>query len=686
MSDVSPLSSPSSPSNDSPTPSWRYSSSSWQWKHAGWTNVLRPLKTRRRRRQLFGIASVSAMGLWSVGNLSLRDFYSETTAEADDYYWRWRDDGGEMNLDLDLDLDLELTMHRELSRAVLDEEEDEEDFEGFFAPEALESGSDHLLEAGDFHGHFHFQFHNHFHDDDNHDDNRNNKMTSSPLDKLGGSKPILAETAIRPYNLTDVLLAADVFERTFAALVWDPSEDAFVAYYSKRHYWASGGEKLLGAIKQLSFLLRRRFPQRFQKGNGLEFAVAVSSGDYPAVIVDDECARGASSGARGARTVPVLQFGSVFRSKGCFSNLVAMPMPDGHHLTCFEEWARKGRVCKGWRSVEDGGELMFPESVGIPFEELIPQVVWRGTDFGYLGRIFTNLKRPGDDDAIFHDVDDVAIPNAIPKPNRALNALRDLYDDLVPRWQGVVHTAEAAIETPSSTRRRSSSLPWADIKFSHYIERGRKKAASGSERFRKWVEGSLPAAGEPLSAKELARYKYHIDLGGGGTSSDRSRSKCRFFILTASKDLAMPGLLFHHVTPTKDYIHDRLKPWSHYVPVRADLRDLKKKFEWAESHPKVAARIARQATRLAREIGTPEGFAQLFREDLEEPLRRMIEAYRPSGDRHWRRIMEEVDGDLWKPIMMCTGGGIYGERCPRLESTAQFGRRTRAPPRSAVRN
>ncbi len=144
----------------------------------------------------------------------------------------------------------------------------------------------------------------------------------------------------------------------------------------------------------------------------------------------------------------------------------------------------------------------------------------RGTDFGYLGRIFTNLKRPGDDDAIFHDVDDVAIPNAIPKPNRALNALRDLYDDLVPRWQGVVHTAEAAIETPSSTRRRSSSLPWADIKFSHYIERGRKKAASGSERFRKWVEGSLPAAGEPLSAKELARYKYHIDLGGGGTSSD----------------------------------------------------------------------------------------------------------------------------------------------------------------------
>lgn len=153
-----------------------------------------------------------------------------------------------------------------------------------------------------------------------------------------------------------------------------------------------------------------------------------------------------------------------------------------------------------------------------------------------------------------------------------------------------------------------------------------------------------------------------------------------FHYFTHSK-LAMPGLLFHHVTPTKDYIHDRMKPWSHYVPVREDLRDLKKKFDWAESHPRVAARIARQATQLAREIGSPEGFEQLFKEDFEEPLRKMIEAYQPSGQYHWKRIMEEVDGDLLKPVMMCTGGGINGERCPRIEPTKQFGRRNRAPPR-----
>jgi len=181
----------------------------------------------------------------------------------------------------------------------------------------------------------------------------------------------------------------------------------------------------------------------------------------------------------------------------------------------------------------------------------------------------------------------------------------------------------------------------------------------------------LPAAGKYLSMKDLSQYKYHIDLGGGGGTTWSG---------TILK-LAMPGLLFHHVTPTKDYIHDRLKPWSHYVPVREDLRDLKKKFDWAESHPKVAARIARQATQLAREIGSPEGFEQLFKEDFEEPLRKMIEAYQPSGQDQWRRIMEEVDGDLLKPVMMCTGGGIDGERCPRMEPTEQFGRRNRAPPR-----
>mmetsp|Transcript_29643 Transcript_29643/g.61807 ORF Transcript_29643/g.61807 Transcript_29643/m.61807 type:complete len:178 (+) Transcript_29643:2-535(+) len=176
-----------------------------------------------------------------------------------------------------------------------------------------------------------------------------------------------------------------------------------------------------------------------------------------------------------------------------------------------------------------------------------------------------------------------------------------------------------------------------------------------------------------MSSKEQTHYKYHIDLGGGGGTTWSG---------TIIK-LAMPGLLFHHVTPTKDYIHDRMRPWTHYIPVRADLRDLKRKFNWAESHPEMAAKIAQQGTKLVRKLGTPEGFEQMFKEEFEEPLRKMIEAYQPSGRYNWRRVIKEVEGDLLKPIMACTGVGIHEHSCPRLVGTGPFkGKARRAPPRS----
>ncbi len=82
---------------------------------------------------------------------------------------------------------------------------------------------------------------------------------------------------------------------------------------------------------------------------------------------------------------------------------------------------------------------------------------------------------------------------------------------------------------------------------------------------------------------------------------------------------AMPGLLFHHVSSTKDYFHDRLIPWKHYVPVSEDLSDLKSKYDWAESHPHKAKRIADAGTQFMREMGTPEEFGQMFEGDFVEP-------------------------------------------------------------------
>ena len=63
---------------------------------------------------------------------------------------------------------------------------------------------------------------------------------------------------------------------------------------------------------------------------------------------------------------------------------------------------------------------------------------------------------------------------------------------------------------------------------------------------------------EPMTKCEMARFKYHIDIGGnGGTTWQGTIDK-----------LAMPGLLFHHDSGMKDHFHDELKPWVHYVRSR----------------------------------------------------------------------------------------------------------------------
>ena len=192
-----------------------------------------------------------------------------------------------------------------------------------------------------------------------------------------------------------------------------------------------------------------------------------------------------------------------------------------------------------------------------------------------------------------------------------------------------------------------------------------KPKTIGSEKFAAWESVSI-ATGESMKPQELAKYKYHIDMGGGGGTTWSG---------TIEK-LAMPGLLFHHVTPMKDYIHDHLKAWKHYIPVSADLKDLKQKFLWAEAHPQEAKKIADAATDFMKELGTPQGFEKLYEQDFVEPIRRVIEAYQPVSIAHfqssqadilhspdkasklnsksWRIVLEALDTDFF-PVMECTG-------------------------------
>jgi len=278
-----------------------------------------------------------------------------------------------------------------------------------------------------------------------------------------------------------------------------------------------------------------------------------------------------------------------------------------------------------------------------------PQVVWRGTDFGYLQSL---QPRPS---LIKPYMNSYVDPTKNYKTRRAeaVHSLTQQFDKLLPRWKGVALTADAELqveeeEEEDDTNDTSTILPWANMKLSSYIFAG-KSPTIGSVRYEAFQSVGI-ATGEYMNLQELAKYKYHIDLGGGGGTTWSG---------TIEK-LGMPGLLFHHVTPMKDYIHDYLIPWKHYIPVSADLKDLKQKFDWAESHPVEAKRIADASTDFMRELSTPQGFSKMFEQAFVEPMQRVIEAYQPVASVHdgvsWRELFQSMGKDcqVW-PVMECTG-------------------------------
>lgn len=456
---------------------------------------------------------------------------------------------------------------------------------------------------------------------------------------------------IQPYSLQDAVNEASVYDSTFAVLVYNPQEDKFVAFYSKAHRWAAGNRKLYATLANLSFLLRKVFPERF-KPDQPELALAIGSGDYPHVKL--------SHLPYSQGVAPVFEFGSAFRDPNMYPNMIPMAMPAHHHLPCYQEWVVSGTVCKKLKAAEKGGngELVFGDEEDLEWKDLIPQLIWRGSDFNYLPGL--TRPRPVKPYAFKLKEDEHNIKTA------AIRALRENYAQLLPRWKGVVLTAEAE----QDAKREKKDLAWADMKFPEgstkkkhrdhaqfYLEGGhvrkfRGDAADTQEDLITFDESGI-STGPYTSLHKLAFYKYHIDLGGGGGTT---------WTGTIQK-LAMPGLLFHHVTPTKDYIHDRLQAWRHYIPVSHDLRDLKAKFDWAEAHPEEAKWIADQGTIFMRQVTTTEGYGKMFQEQFVEPLQQAIDAYQPvsttNPDMTWMEVLQ-AHAIKMEPMAECNGLVVRG--------------------------
>ena len=317
-------------------------------------------------------------------------------------------------------------------------------------------------------------------------------------------------------------------------------------------------------------------------------------------------------------------------------------------------------------------------------------MVWRGTDYPYLTELYpihhskpTRRLADGTDVAARHRDRQAAVVS-----------LRAQYDGLLPRWQAVVLTAEAEIEAEIEAEAQieaaavgdRSALPWANMKVSRFNDHGWKPAV-GAARYSKWDSVGF-ATGEYMGVRDLATHRYQIDLGGGGKYSVSFSSSCKsarcagprppshppFPLLLSGgttwsgtlEKLAMPGLLFHHLTPTKDFIHDWMTPWVHYVPVASDLSDLKDKVAWAEGHQEEAKTIADAGTALVRHLTSPEGMEEMFQREMVAPLRSVLEAYQPLEEGElWQAALDRIEGeDVVFPVISCSGKRITG--CKQL--------------------
>ena len=89
--------------------------------------------------------------------------------------------------------------------------------------------------------------------------------------------------------------------------------------------------------------------------------------------------------------------------------------------------------------------------------------------------------------------------------------------------------------------------------------------------------------------EKITEYSYVLDIGGQGFSG---RTK---YLLFTKRPLLYVDRRY------REWFSDDLIPWTHYVPVKSDLRDLVQKAVWLKENPVEANRIAQNAFEFATE-------------------------------------------------------------------------------------
>jgi hypothetical protein len=320
-------------------------------------------------------------------------------------------------------------------------------------------------------------------------------------------------------------------------------------------------------------------PSRFAPGQSV-FQLLFSTGDSikSPCVNRDRC--------QVQNFAPLLLFGSVPADPTLLPSIKAFP--NWFYISCLYDYKFfQSETCQWVESINRT----------IPWNDLKEQVIWRGNDFTFLHEY---------DYFQFRNTQSLYNANAQNMGNTSCQLIHH-WAKLNPRWRAV------ALSMENDT--------WIDAKFSGGV-RGQYH-----EPFLR--DGLHIGTRETCPPSTMSHYKYQLDLGGGGGTSWRG---------TISK-LGMPGLLFHHETPTVDWFYQDMKRWIHYVPVHWSLADLYDKFVWAQDHPSVAKLIAEAASELFSYLMGDQYMKKIYNELFVEYLGELLDAHVVSS-RSWEKEME----------------------------------------------
>ena len=321
----------------------------------------------------------------------------------------------------------------------------------------------------------------------------------------------IIEFPAKQYTVEDANRAPGAFHFALFYFVYDSAEDTFVLVHNKKGPCPQCG-RIYNIASFVARALRRNFPQHFRGRQSSDLVFLVSIGDAPRIkqqcLVRDEQSEYCDS----HMFAPILQFGTVLTNEDILPSMIPMPLPIGTQVPCYDEYQWGGTVCKPLDSLDL--RRSDPESAAIAdregyWDDLVPQIVWRGSDVVMLNAIlYPDMKAPVYDEDL-GPYEDESGPGP-PDERWAISRLWNLgHSRISPRWRAVLLSAQAEIESREFEKMGNAVPPWIDAKFTHYLERGEKKEATENiDLVALKNRVNIDAIGQEMSRAELAKYKY----------------------------------------------------------------------------------------------------------------------------------------------------------------------------------